>query len=213
MESDGCMTTRLEFARKGCERSSSHRFLSTTRAFFKHTPEALMVAGLLFAPMLFPKAARAQDATSTATAWQKQIQNLTVVQLEKPLSQLEKETEAMTIGGPHGGISSESSNACGYGINVMTSEANFVVVNSNGKWGMAVAFNFNGKKDWNGDGTRGADLSEFAKMVETQTGRKMERVKIILVTGSINYNGKEVPLTNACILPIDSKRKSHDCIG
>jgi hypothetical protein len=68
------MTTKLEFARKGCESPSSHKLLNTTRSFFKITSTAVLAAGLAFVPMVFPKLVRAQDtATQAVTNGKKQL--------------------------------------------------------------------------------------------------------------------------------------------
>ncbi len=172
-----------------------------------------LLAGLIAGPMVFPKMARAQDAQQE----QVQGQKLSVVQLDKPLAQLEKETAALTFNlreTPSRRASTET--PVGYGITLITSEGTtFVVdVNDSGKWGFAVVFSAkNQHEDSTGDGTRGAYLSEFVNLVEKQTGRKLERVKIILDTGRTTYNGKEVPLTNAYLLPINSYGKVTTGLG
>lgn len=201
---------KLEHARKGCERSSSHRFLNTTRAFFKLASGAVLATGLMVAPMVFPKAARAQDATTTATARQKQIQNLNVTQLDKPLSQLETETSRIAV---YQRVMTDGKKFTCQSTSVQTNDVNFIVDLTTMKLGVVFYPQLDDSTRGAGAGTRGVDLHDFAKMVENQTGKKLEGVKIVLETGTFMYKGKETQYTNAYILPIDAQGKITTALG
>ena len=178
------------------------------RPFFKlPSSKVLLGIGLVFSfagPMIFPKAIRAQDAKQELV----QKQKLTVVQLEKPLAQLEKETSKMAA---DGNAMSDGTRFTSKSASVLTGQITFIADMSD--MHLTVAFDATLDAPGPNAGMRGADLHDFAKLVEKQTGKKLEGVKIILDTGTFTYNGKQAPYTNAYLLPIDSQGKITTALG
>lgn len=58
-----------------------------------------------------------------------------------------------------------------------------------------------------------ADLNSFARMVRDTSRHALNRVKIILDRGSEQVDGREVPYTNAYVLPIDSQGNAITGLG
>lgn len=104
------MKTKLEFAQKGCERSSLHKLIDHFKPFFKRE---VLLAGLALGigvPMLMPKALRAQDATSAATSQQKQakVQHVSLNEIKKYVADAEKYKIATSEGVTYSAILSDS---------------------------------------------------------------------------------------------------------
>jgi hypothetical protein len=200
------MTTKLEFARKACESTRLQKLVNNIKPFIKRE---VLLAGLALgigaAPIIL-SAPRAQDTKQE----QVQGQKLPVMQLEKSLAQLEKETAKMAI---YNRPMSDGQKFTCQSTSVQTNDVNFIVNIEKMELGVL----FDHKKDNPTPalvaGNRAADLTGFANLVEKQTGKRLEGVKIILDTGSVTYNGKTVSLTDAYVIPIDSQGKITTGLG
>jgi hypothetical protein len=148
----------------------------------------------------------------TAKAGQTSVQKMKIVRLDKTLRELDKATETYR-GGEH---FPNAGNKQRYSI-AATIPGEMTAIVALGSDVKRLVVTFPKTRDVDptskGAGIRGLILDQFAKAVEEQTGQKLERVKIVLETGTFEHKGQEQSYTNIYLLPVDAEGKITSSMG
>jgi len=194
-----------------CADGSSQTAISR-RKFFKlgvagWTLITSLNLGSLGAAFLMPRNAKAAEHKTVLG------QKLNVVRLDRPLIDLDKETNKYRR---VEFFPDEHNPRYSTAVTIMNEVRFIVTLSQSGKLRrLTIRFPPKRDKDPNsrGAGLRGVDLHEFARLVRGLTGEELSRVRIILQTGTFEYKGKETMYTNAYILPVDEQGNVTTCVG
>ncbi|MBU0532799.1 hypothetical protein KKB44_04890 [Candidatus Micrarchaeota archaeon] len=186
---------------------------------FKRVGEAGVVAlGLAFgigAPLIIPGIARAQDVVINGRTI-----DLTVVRLNRTLGELDRETERYR----EDEFFPASHNNHTYSIAaVIPGEVDITITLASQGDNKGLDVVFPAERESTRApveitpgvvvGVRGLDLNGFAAIVQEFTGQELQRVRIVLETGTFELRGVETTYTDIYVLPVDQQGRVLTSLG
>lgn len=210
------MKTQYSNEQKNAHNLVNGSALSKAIKRFKETTASIAVLGTLTgSPLAIGSMVASTMITVSSDARAQDVEiagrKLQVIELSRPLTELDKETEKYR---------KPEQIPNGKNISIYTN-----TIDIPGEVRFTVGLDFNdelkknyakfigvyfppsreAKPDEEGAGSREIDLKDFATYVKQISGQEMIRVKIIVETGTFKFKGKNTTWTNAYILPLDSQ--------